>query len=123
MTVVEAPNPVFAPGFAPAKSRREVLLDAAALIEEHGWTRGGQGMPNHEEHSGSLCILGAVACALGYGKDTGDDLMYLYAGDLVGCPDGDAWEWNDDRDHGDGKDVVRALRRLADGATWEEAIA
>lgn len=119
MTVVEAPTPTE----APAKSRQEILLDAAALIEEHGWTRGGSGMPGNEDHIGMFCILGAVAYAMGYRRNDYES-SYIDAGYIVGCPDpDDAWEWNDEHNPGYGRKVVLALRRLADGATWEEAIA
>lgn len=109
------------------KTRRETLLDAAALIEEHGWTWGCRGMPGGSNHTGQLCILGGIAKALGSTSGLASDYIIsaqvLYGGDHDAFM---AYDWNDGLNNDPlkaQKIVVRALRRLADGATWEEAIA
>lgn len=128
---VEVALPEMDPGDA---CRREILLDAARLIEERGYTSGCRGM----SLDGPFCMLGAIAAAMGAPQDEiiysddGESLMPGYSYDLpeamigwVSKPNRMAsWRWSDSqRDYSDpaGR-VARALRRMANGLSWKEAI-
>lgn len=111
--------------------RRHVFLTAAALIEEHGHLKGRMG----SRRSG-YCLLGAVARAAfrttnPVNPTPSDAWRQIHH--LLGLPlihstitvpaDVDvtpAARWNDQPQRKP-EEVTRALRRLADGATWEEA--
>lgn len=107
--------------------RRDIFLRAAELIEREGWTTGSLGRDGQ-----GYCILGAVSRAAGLWN--GRDVMWhygqgfqtaeiIYGGSVFGHSS--IGTWNDGL-VGDGAwghvRVLAALRRLANGATWEEAI-
>lgn len=114
--------------------RREVLLLAAELIELHGWIGDSDGM----KVEGPYCILGAVACASRSRTymDLDNHLRFRMGdpAELIGVP---KWEiatrWNDRLKYQLPRQglfrrqvapeivVTRALRKLANGASWEDA--
>lgn len=107
------------------KTRPEVLLDAAALLEERGWTTG-----YLVDSDGKMCILGAVGRALGmwihpHTNDDNED-VYTAAGEVIGADPEEIFAWNDDRrngqrDQGCGQTLAaEALRRLANGESWKD---
>lgn len=110
------------------KTRPEVFLDAAALLEEHGWTTG-----YLVDNEGKMCILGAVGRALGmwiypFTNDDNED-VYAAAGEFIGADPEEVFGWNDDpRDDENGlaqvgvgqERAAEALRRLANGESWKE---
>lgn len=108
--------------------RRATLLKAAELIDEHGWCTG-----RFKNHRGQMCVRGAVFEALGA-------LVYdkTYGGWLPGDGYGDRGDfpvfnldpkgphpatWNNALPEGSGPVVAKALRKMADGASFEEATA
>lgn len=113
------------------KTRRETLLDAAALIEEYGWTSGAKGVPGAVGHDGQLCMLGGIAKAMGL-SDIGASSYIEMAEVIHGKADHPhrgmtmaymTYDWNDSLDPAIGQSAVaQALRRLADGSSWEEAV-
>lgn len=101
-------------------ARRERLLRAAEIIEERGWSREGFGLWKDAK----VCILGAVWWA-GHPNDTTalkDGGRYHESAENVGEEWSRVVEWNDDGEATSGEQVAQTLRRLANGATWEEAI-
>lgn len=119
--------------------RREILLKAAEAIQTHGWTVGVAGM--HVD--GPFCLLGAVAHASGqkpFGDSADDPGVYdmREAANILDVEPSDAYSWNDAlyyqppmrRPHllskkkipMRGEEVVSTLlRRMANGADWNEA--
>lgn len=108
---------------------KEILLKAADLIETHGWIQGSEG--NLDK---GFCLAGATMAAAYGAAGHGDSAVYsswelaegqnLIGGGGLVRPQ-ICWRqaiWNDDPRRTKGE-VVTALRRLADGASWEEAIA
>ena len=82
-------------------------------------------------------MLGSIAASLGLSAAIADgkghDELYRKAGEFLGMKPYEAYSWNDSMavygEPGDpaweqaSKRVTTALRRLADGKTWAEAIA
>lgn len=121
--------------------RREILLGAAAVIEQYGHTTGSDGMTL----DGPFCLLGAVSKSM-------DASTYVWKGEvkygyseaailLSGIPGDDGWHssqtfyrWNDiqkfiKRERKGffkgrvtaGERTCQVLRRMANGQTWEQA--
>lgn len=115
--------------------RREVLLKAAEIIEEHGWIDGAAGMDTH----GPYCLLGAVARAMGAPVLENRIVGHGYSMDRPSRLLGDhSWmtytNWNDclaidprpkrgflRKEIPASEIVTSTLRKLANGASWEEA--
>ena len=113
------------------RPRREVLTQAARIIEKQGWTTGARGMPGHTENKGTYCILGAVAVAAGYEKletpSKNYDADYDLATEVLGN-DGSMqyWDWNDTltqvfSPQGAARVVARCLRLMAKGTPFSKA--
>ena len=139
MVIIEAPvaPEIDVPSVSEEEGRRrEVLLKAIDILEKDGWTTGSEGMIAGE---GPFCLLGAVAHAMGdapvspqivfkAGGPSGVERCYAYGqpAALLGAdPESwreSPWRWNDtQRYYRDGKErVLNALRRMANGATWNE---
>lgn len=113
--------------------RRDVLLRAAELIEQYGWTHGVPGM----RVGGPYCLAGAVAKAAN-SRDWRGLLTHYDAENIVGVTYTAMYEWNDTlfyhwrnrpkvgpvfrrRRLSPEEMVTTALRRLANGATWQQA--
>lgn len=107
---------------AEPRTKRDVFYDAIDLLLDQGWTTGTAGMCG----SGPFCILGAVAHAAGLqpydgiGDYHGAAALVLNEDSRTTDPSR-VWEFNDDQK--DPQVIYRTLFRLADGATWDEAIA
>lgn len=115
-------------------NRRAILLRAAKIVEERGWTRGVKGIPSKQRRYGlpenaPVCILGAIAASLetkGHWMDTEES--YEKAAAVI-APDTSAvsyWDWNDTTlRHSDAevgaRRVARTLRLLAKGIPWSQA--
>lgn len=118
----------------PKPDRREILLRAAEVVEERGLATA-----TWESESGAVCLLGAIGVAMiekGYPIDNRMPSSYsvhaaseYFLNDLdqdeIIPRDGEAWAWSDQmmprlfrsRQYR----AARALRRLADGASWRKA--
>lgn len=109
--------------------RRETLLRAAELVEKHGYQYGTEGM----KPDGPYCLLGAVARSM-----EGEPRHGVYSmappATLIGVGAYTAYTWNDrlnyekmprksflGKRYTQTEVVASALRRLAHGASWEEA--
>lgn len=109
--------------------RREILLKAAEVVERRGWITGNKGMLAN----GPVCVLGALSDAMGVPPqevqmvDLGPVMAYEYTMDLanmlgIRSPDV-AFQWNDDFHLALNKEsVATVFRKMANGATWDEAI-
>lgn len=118
----------------PVDVRRAILLRAAEVVEERGWTKG-----TWEAPDGSVCFLGAIGVAAkehGIGTRWDDPHMAvivftrkfpdIYPTLLMDNP----YAWNDMLPQGGWRGrktkksavrVAEVLRLLADGKTWMEA--
>lgn len=109
------------------ETRRLVLLRAADLIEEFGWTRGSGGMPcmHYDGEREPLCLLGAIAQAaydLGVAKQEPGFSLTQFEGDyyhemgfaaiFVGDRCEVAYGWNDSSSR-TSKQVTQRLRDTA----------
>ena len=120
------------------KTREQVLLEAAEIVETVGYVHGIVGMHDPAEGRG-VCILGAVARAAGLALfDMGGYSIYAMdaAARFLGVPYDRAYRWNDHlayerkrtrailgRTVPPAERVATCLRLVADGYSFEEASA
>lgn len=100
---------VFAPLEIPAKLEpwQGILLRAADLIEQRGWTQG-----RAEDNEGRLCMLGAISVAASHTVFDAYKAGTTAAGALYHYLGGPIPAWNDNA-HVTKADVLRALRAAA----------
>lgn len=123
MELVRTVLPVRAPK---SPVHEQILLDAAALIEEHGWQSETFGAPQ----DGGFCPCGAVAWVLAGGDEARqvniiDDEVFsgAHTGEshydhmFNGASWHDVSDWNFTANK---KKAVKMLRGLAAGKTWRE---
>lgn len=121
------------------EERRDVLLRAAELIEEHGWA---VGWLRRTAYHGSFCLVGAISYAsLGEEKaatyyehsdatEEGAAFLYKEAARIAGCDGEDLYTWNDmgGDDAGEARKtasrevVQQVLRAMANGSSFEDAV-
>lgn len=140
MSIIEQTPQIEAPTISPEEEhRRDVLLRAAELIEERGYMSGPYGMTP----DGAFCLMGAVGHAMGaylvedyaimdigpdgivtnrvsvYGYSEVEEFLGVRPAGLDDMP----WRWSDKQNEfpNPGERVAGALRKMANGASFEEA--